>query len=90
VDRALVVLEDLITNEPDNIPLRARGAQLYLNSGKREKALEHLDVLGGLQLDAGQQEAAIKTVTAILALEPPNREGYVDLYRELTGQEPPM
>ncbi|MGC9394485.1 MAG: tetratricopeptide repeat protein [Anaerolineae bacterium] len=89
VDRALVVLEDLIANEPDNIPLRARGAQLYLNTGKREKALEHLDVLGGLQLDAGQQEAAVKTVTAILALEPPNREGYVDLYRELTGHEPP-
>ncbi|MFN2110565.1 MAG: tetratricopeptide repeat protein [Anaerolineae bacterium] len=89
VDRALVVLEDLITNEPDNIPLRARGAQLYLNTGKREKALEHLDVLGGLQLDAGQQEAAVKTVSAILALEPPNREGYVGLYRELTGHEPP-
>ena len=87
-DRALIVLEDLITNEPDNIPLRARGAQLYLNTGKREKALEHLDVLGGLQLDAGQQEAAVKTVSAILALEPPNREGYVDLYRELTGHEP--
>jgi len=46
-------------------------------------------VLGGLQLDAGQKEAAVKTVTAILALEPPNREGYVDLYRELTGHEPP-
>jgi tetratricopeptide (TPR) repeat protein len=90
VDRALIVLEDLIANEPDSIPLRARGAQLYLNTGKREKALEHLDVLGGLQLDAGQKEAAVKTVTAILALEPSNREGYVDLYRELTGQEPPV
>jgi len=90
VDRALIVLEDLIANEPDNIPLRARGAQLYLNVGQREKALEHLDVLGGLQLDAGQKEAAIKTVTALLALEPPNREGYVDLYRELTGHEPPL
>jgi len=89
VERALIMLEDLIANEPDNIPLRARGAQLYLNTGKREKALEHLDVLGGLQLDAGQKEAAVKTVTAILALDPPNRAGYVDLYRELTGHEPP-
>lgn len=89
VDRVFAMLEDLIVNEPDSIPLRARGAQLYLNTGRREKALEHLDVLGGLQLDAGQKEAAIKTVTAILALEPPNREGYVDLYRELTGHEPP-
>ncbi len=89
VDRALVVLEDLINNEPESIPLRARGAQLYLNVGKREKALEHLDVLGDLQLEAGQKDAAIKTITAILALDPPNRADYVDLYREMTGREPP-
>jgi len=89
VDRALVVLEDLIHNEPDSIPLRARGAQLYLNTGKREKALEHLDVLGDLQLEAGQKDAAIKTVTAILALDPPNKAEYVNLYREMTGREPP-
>jgi len=89
VDRALAVLEDLIANEPESIPLRARGAQLYLNTGKREKAMEHLDVLGGLQLDAGQKEAAIKTVTAILALEPADREGYASLYHELTGREFP-
>ncbi len=89
VERALLVLEDLIQNEPDNIPLRARGAQLYLNTGRRAKALEHLDVLGGLQLDAGQKEAAIKTITAILALDPPNRAEYAALYRDLTGREPP-
>lgn len=89
VDRALIVLEDLIQNEPDSIPLRARGAQLYLNVGNRAKALEHLDVLGDLQLDAGQTEAAVKTVTAILALDPPNKANYMDLYREITGREPP-
>jgi tetratricopeptide (TPR) repeat protein len=89
VDRALVVLEDLIHNEPDSIPLRARGAQLYLNIGKREKALEHLDVLGDLQLEAGQKDAAIKTITAILALDPPNRADYVNIYHEMTGREPP-
>ncbi|HOT91275.1 MAG TPA: tetratricopeptide repeat protein [Anaerolineae bacterium] len=89
VDRALVVLEDLIHNEPESIPLRARGAQLYLNIGKRDKALEHLDVLGDLQLEAGQKEAAVKTIAAILALDPPNRAAYASLYRELTGQEPP-
>jgi len=89
VDRALAILEDLIRNEPDSIPLRARGAQLYLNLGQREKALEHLDVLGDLQLDAGQKGAAIKTITAILALDPPHRADYVALYREIAGREPP-
>ena len=89
VEKALAVLEDLIHSEPDSIPLRARSAQLYLNLGKREKAMEHLDVLGDLQLEAGQKESAIKTIEAILALNPPNREAYVDLYREMTGREPP-
>jgi len=88
LDRALAVLEDLIRDEPESIPLRARGAQLYLNVGNREKALVHLDVLGDLQLEAGQREAAVRTVTAILALNPPNREAYVELYRSLTGRDP--
>lgn len=88
LDRALTVLEDLIRDEPESIPLRARGAQLYLNVGNREKALAHLDILGDLQLEAGQREAAVRTVTAILALNPQNRQAYADLYRSLTGREP--
>lgn len=89
VGKALAVLDDLIRDEPDSIPLRARGAQLYLNVGNREKALEHLDILGDLQLEVGQKEAAVRTITAILALDPPNVAAYADLYRELTGHEPP-
>lgn len=89
VNKALAVLDDLMRDEPDNIPLRARGAQLYLNVGNREKALEHLDILGDLQLEIGQKDAAIRTIKAILALNPPNLEAYADLYRELTGREPP-
>ena len=89
VNKALAVLDDLIRDEPENIPLRARGAQLYLNVGNREKALAHLDILGDLQLETGQKEAAIKTIKAILALNPPNIEAYTDLYRELTGRESP-
>lgn len=88
VDKALAVLEDLISHEPDNVPLRTRTAQLYLNLGKKERALEHLDVLGDLQLESGQKDAAIKTIEAILALKPTNREDYVALYREMTGREP--
>ncbi|HNT77168.1 MAG TPA: tetratricopeptide repeat protein [Anaerolineae bacterium] len=89
VDKVLAILEDLMSSEPDNPPLRARAAQLYLNMGNRDKALEHLDILGDLQLEAGQKDAASKTIEAILALNPPNRQDYVELYREMTGREPP-
>ena len=90
VSNALTVLEDLVDSEQENIPLRARLAQLYLNLGRREKALEHLDVLGDLQLEIGHRDAASKTIEAILALNPPNREAYADLYRELTNNETPL
>lgn len=89
VANALSVLEDLVKSEPESIPLRARIAQLYLNLGRRASALEHLDVLGDLQLELGQRDAATKTIEAILALNPPNREAYADLYREMTNTEPP-
>jgi tetratricopeptide (TPR) repeat protein len=87
--KALAVLEDLVESEPESIPLRTRIAQLYLNLGKRDEAMAHLDVLGDLQLEAGQKEPAIKTIEAILALNPPNRQAYADLYREIAQREPP-
>lgn len=89
VPKALAVLEDLVETEPESIALRTRIAQLYLNLGNRDKALAHLDMLGDLQLEAGHKEAAIKTIEAIMALNPPNREAYADLYREMTQREPP-
>ncbi|MGC9467337.1 MAG: tetratricopeptide repeat protein [Anaerolineae bacterium] len=87
--KALAILEDLVEGQPESIPLRARLAQLCLNAGDRDKALGHLDILGDLQLEAGHKEAAIKTLEAILALNPPNRAAYADLYREMAQREPP-
>ncbi len=89
VSKALDILEDLLAETPNNIALRSRAAQLYLNLGRRKEAIEHFDVLGDLQLEAGQKKAAIKTIELILSLNPPNRSAYEDLYREMTGQEPP-
>lgn len=86
VTRVITILEDLVETQPENIPLRARLAQLYLNLGERDKALTHLDILGDLQLEAGHTGAAIKTLEAILALKPPNREAYAELYQQLTQQ----
>lgn len=88
VEKALAVLEDLIEDEPDSIPLRFRAAQLYLNTGHREEALGHLDVLGDLQLEKGLKDDALKTIEAIIALKPPEVESYVELYEDLSGRKP--
>jgi len=85
-EKAAVILEDLVHEQPESIPLRFRAAQLYLNMGDRQKALEHLDVLGDLQLEAGQQEEAVKTLEAIIALKPANLSAYVSLRDQLIGR----
>ncbi len=90
VRKALAVLEDLVQEEPDSIPLRYRTAQFALNAGQRESALEHLDVLGDLQLEAGKKDEALKTLEAIIALKPPTVDSYRGLYRDLSGREPPV
>ncbi len=86
--KALAVLKDLVEEQPASIPLRFRAAQLNLRAGKRDEALQHLDVLGDLQLESGQEKAALKTIKTIISLEPPNAEAYVELYEELSGQRP--
>ncbi len=91
VKKAIALLRKLVEEEEDSIPLHYRLAQLYLHLGMRDEAIQELDVLGGLQLDAGLTEEAIKTVETLLSLDPPEREGYAELYRELTGgKEPPL
>lgn len=88
VGKALAVLEDLVEDAPESIPLRYRAAQLNLRARQQEKALEHLDILGNLQLEAGKSQAALKTIRSIISLKPPNLEGYVQLYEELSGEPP--
>jgi len=88
LSKALAVLEDLIEEEPASIPLRYRAAHLNHRAGNRDAALRHLDVLGDLQLENGQEKAALETIQMIIDLEPPNADAYVDLFEELSGRSP--
>lgn len=80
--RIFAILEDAVRERPDDIPLRTRLAQAHLDAGNVEQALEHLDKLGDLQLEAGRHEDAKATLRAIIALHPPN----VAAYRQLLDQ----
>jgi tetratricopeptide (TPR) repeat protein len=82
-DRVFAVLDDAVERWPDNIPIRARLAQAHLNAGHSEQALEHLDRLGDLQLNAGRPKEARSTIQAIIALNPPNIESYRQLLEQL-------
>ncbi len=86
VEKAMAVLEDLVQEEPDSIPLRYRLIQICISTKQRERALEHLDVLGDLQLDAGQEAEALKTIETIISLKPDNLADYEQLYRDLAAR----
>ncbi|RLC68092.1 MAG: hypothetical protein DRI48_00540 [Chloroflexi bacterium] len=83
--RIFTILEDAVRERPEDIPLRTRLAQAYLNAGNVEEALVHLDKLGDLQLEAGRYEDAKMTIKAIIALHPPNTAAYQQLLDQISA-----
>jgi tetratricopeptide (TPR) repeat protein len=84
-ERIFAVLEDAVNDQPEDIPLRTRLAQAHLDAGNVEQALEHLDKLGDLQMNAGRTQDAQATIRAIIALNPPNVESYRQLLTQISG-----
>jgi thioredoxin-like negative regulator of GroEL len=80
--RIIPVLEEQMHNHPNEIGLRTRLARAYHGAGMIAQAIEQLDALGDLQLQAGLQREAIATIRGIIALNPPN----VAQYRQVLAQ----
>ncbi len=85
--KILAILNEMISQQPDNMGLLNRLAAAYAQAGEREKAIEHLDRLGELQLDAGLRGVAANTIRAILSLQPADAEGYNQLLERITGAD---
>jgi Flp pilus assembly protein TadD len=63
--------------------LHARLAEAYKAAGRTADAIAQYDALGEIQLDAGQKDDAIRSIQAIVDLNPPDSEGYVELLKNL-------
>jgi tetratricopeptide (TPR) repeat protein len=85
--KALTVLEQVVQERPDDITLRTRLVQAYMDAQDMEGARVQLDTLGELQIQAGRLAAAIKTIQTIINLNPPNVEGYQQLLQELKSSQ---
>jgi tetratricopeptide (TPR) repeat protein len=85
LERVFAVLNDVVDRWPEAVPLRARLAQAHLDAGHTEEALDHLDKLGDLQLNAGREAQARATIRAIIALQPPNVGEYKLLLEQIGG-----
>jgi tetratricopeptide (TPR) repeat protein len=77
------ILEDLVELRPADAGITDRLVRLYLRQGRDQDALNLLDSLGEAQLDAGQEQAAVKTIEAILAMDPPNASSYHRILQQL-------
>jgi tetratricopeptide (TPR) repeat protein len=83
--KILGFLGDVLSQQPDNMGLLNRLAAAYAQAGEREKAIEHLDRLGELQLDAGLRAEAANTIKVILSLQPADSASYRQLLEQILG-----
>jgi tetratricopeptide (TPR) repeat protein len=77
------MLEDLVQSNPSDTALRQRLASIYRRLNRIRDAIEQLDALGELQLDAGLTQEACQTIKQIVALGPENLDDYKRLLSQL-------
>jgi tetratricopeptide (TPR) repeat protein len=80
---ALNLLEEMAREHPGRQPLHARLAEAYKAAGRTADAIAQYDALGEIQLDAGQNEDAVRSIQAIVDLNPPDMGGYQELLKNL-------
>ncbi len=83
--RLVPFMEEQVRAHPKDIGLRARAAQVCIESGLKSEGITHLNTLGELQLNAGMTQQAIATIRAIIALNPPNVLAYQKLLAQIGG-----
>jgi tetratricopeptide (TPR) repeat protein len=85
VNRILQVLEELVKLYPKDMGLRSRLSGIYSRLNRGAEAIEQLDALGELQLEAGLHREAVTTIKQIIRLKPANINDYKRLLGQLGG-----
>ncbi len=83
INQIVKVLEGLVKNYPNDTGLRSRLAAIYRQTNRKSEAIEQLDALGELQLEAGMHNDARSTIKQIIAMKP---EQGMDDYQKLLSQ----
>lgn len=85
VNRITQALEELVTLYPNDTGLRSRLASIYKQLGRVRDAIQQLDALGELQLEAGLNKDAANTLRQLIALSPDHVDEYKKLLSQLGG-----
>ena len=73
---AIPFLEELVKENPQQVPLRRALAEQYRQAKRIPDAVAQLDTLGESLLKAGDRDAAVQVIVSILAMNPPNQAQY--------------
>lgn len=80
--QVVVTLEEQVRRHPDETALRQRLADVYQQQKRYTEAIQQMDALGELFLDAGRKSDAVETIRRIISMNPAD----VDSYRQLLEQ----
>jgi len=83
VKNILKLLQSLVRTYPDDSGLRSRLAAIYRQLKRYDEAVEQLEKLAHLQLDAGLTDDACATIQQIVKLNPPNVAEYKESLQKL-------
>ncbi|GAB4331039.1 MAG: hypothetical protein Kow00117_16340 [Phototrophicales bacterium] len=86
ISKIVQLLEELVKHYPSDTGLRSRLAGIYSKTGRKADAIEQLDALGELQLEAGMHSDARNTIKKIINLKPDNINDYRRLLAQLDGK----
>ncbi|MCS7010954.1 MAG: tetratricopeptide repeat protein [Anaerolineales bacterium] len=84
--KAIRFLEELLEENPKHPVLLRALAEEYRLADRVQDAVNQLDTLGELLLQAGDRAGAIQAVEAIIAIRPPNVAEYITLLKQLEGE----
>jgi tetratricopeptide (TPR) repeat protein len=82
-DRIIRTLEDMARRYPNEVALRQRLADVYIQAKRTQDAIAQMDAIGELLLDAGRVADAADVIRKIIDLQPADIEGYQQLLAQL-------
>ncbi len=85
-DKIVATLEEQTRKYPNEVAVRQRLAEVYHQQHRTQDAIAQMDAIGELLLDAGRIPEAVDTIKKIIAMNPPDLEGYRQLLAQLESR----
>jgi len=83
---AITFLEELVSENEDEVILRRALAEQYKRAGQTDKTIEQLDTIGDIFMESGKKSQAVEVILQILSLNPPNADQYKQALEQIQSE----